>query len=41
MYEVIKNADKYGLNRVFLNSREFINLIEELREKKMILNYLN
>lgn len=34
MYEVIKNADKYGLNRVFLNSREFINLIEEARQKK-------
>lgn len=34
MYEVIKNADQYGLNRVFLNSREFINVIEELRTKK-------
>ncbi len=34
MYEVIKNADRYGLNRIFLNSREFINLIEELRSKK-------
>ena len=34
MYEVIKNADKYGLNRVFLNSREFINVIEELKNKK-------
>ena len=34
MYEVIKNADSFGLNRVFLNSREFINLIEEAREKK-------
>ncbi len=34
MYEVIKNADQYGLNRVFLNSREFINAIEELRLKK-------
>ena len=34
MYEVIKNADQYGLNRVFLNSREFVNAIEELREKK-------
>ena len=34
MYEVIKNADKYGLNRVFLNSREFVNLIEEARQKK-------
>ena len=34
MYEIIKNADKYGLNRVFLNSREFVNAIEELRSKK-------
>ena len=34
MYEVIKNADQYGLNRVFLNSREFVNAIEELRAKK-------
>ena len=34
MYEIIKNADTFGLNRVFLNSREFINVIEEAREKK-------
>ena len=34
MYEVIKNADQYGLNRVYLNSREFINQIEELKAKK-------
>ncbi len=34
MYEVIKNADTYGLNRVFMNTREFINAIEELRAKK-------
>lgn len=34
MYEIIKEADKYELNRVFANSREFINLIEELRAKK-------
>lgn len=34
MYEIIKEADKYELNRVFANSREFINLIEELRVKK-------
>ena len=34
MYEIIKNADKYGLNRVFLNSREFVNLVEELKSKK-------
>ena len=30
MYEVIKNAEVYGLNRVFLNTREFVQTIEEL-----------
>ena len=34
MYEVIEHAEQYGLNRVFLNSREFVNCIEELRVKK-------
>jgi DNA helicase-2/ATP-dependent DNA helicase PcrA len=34
MYEIIEHADQYGLNRVFLNSREFVNVIEELRSKK-------
>ena len=34
MYEVIKNADQYGLNRVYLNSREFIDTIESLIAKK-------
>lgn len=34
MYEIIKNAEQYGLNRVYLNSREFINAIEELIAKK-------
>lgn len=34
MYEIIKKADEYGLNRVFLNSREFINIIEELKIQK-------
>ncbi len=34
MYEVIKNAEQYGLNRVFINSREFIQCIEELRAEK-------
>ena len=34
MYEVIKNADTYGLNRVFLKSREFVSFIEEARNKK-------
>ncbi len=34
MYEVIKNAEQYGLNRVYLNSREFVNVIEELKAKQ-------
>ncbi len=34
MYNIIKNANNYGLNRVYLNSREFINEIEELKNKK-------
>lgn len=32
MYEIIKNAEQYGLNRVYANSREFIQAIEELKE---------
>ena len=38
MYEILKKADEYGLNRVFLNSREFINTIEELKNKKDNIN---
>ena len=34
MYEVIKNAEQYGLNRVYLNSREFINTMENLIAQK-------
>ena len=34
MYEIIKNAEQYGLNRVYANSREFIETIEELRAKQ-------
>ena len=34
MYEIIKNADQYGLNRVYLNSRDFVNVIEEIKAKK-------
>lgn len=33
MYEIIKHANEYGLNRVYLNSRDFINTIEELKAK--------
>ena len=34
MYEVINRSDEFGLNKVFANSREFIQAIEELRAKK-------
>ena len=34
MYETIKKAEQFGLNKVFLNSREFVNAIEELTAKK-------
>lgn len=34
MYEIIKDAQTYGLTRVYANSREFIEQIEELRNKK-------
>jgi DNA helicase-2/ATP-dependent DNA helicase PcrA len=30
MYEVIKKADEFGLNAVFANSREFVEIIEEM-----------
>ena len=34
MYEVIKKSDEFGINRVFVNTREFINVIEELKSRK-------
>ncbi|MBP3597315.1 MAG: DNA helicase PcrA [Clostridia bacterium] len=34
MYEIIKDAAAYGLNRVFANTRDFISTIEELRAIK-------
>ncbi len=34
MYEIIKNAVDYGLNRVYVNTREFIEQIEYLLDKK-------
>ena len=34
MYQVIKNAEIYGLNRVYLNSREFIDCMELIIAKK-------
>ncbi len=38
MYDVIKKADEFGLNKVFANSREFIDVIEELSNKKETTN---
>ncbi len=34
MYEIIKNAEAYGLNRIYGNTREFVNTIEELHAEK-------
>ena len=34
MYEVIKRADEFGLNKVFVNSREFVQVIDELSKQK-------
>ena len=34
MYDIIKNAADYGLNRVFVNTREFVEQIEYLISKK-------
>ena len=38
MYEIIKHAEEFELNRVKANAEEFINLIEELRLKKQELS---
>ncbi len=38
MYEIIKHAEEFDLNRVKANAEEFINLIEELRIKKQELS---
>jgi len=40
MYEVIKRAEEFGLNKVFLNSREFVQTIEELVSKKETLSIM-
>ena len=38
MYEVVKNADTYSLNRVFANTRRFVEVIEDLiKEKNSVL----
>ena len=34
MYDIIKRSDEYGLNRVFANTREFVDCIEKLRAEK-------
>lgn len=34
MYEIIRNAQEYGLTRVFSNSRDFIEQMEYLKSKK-------
>ena len=34
MFEVIKNANDYGLSRVYANTREFVDCIESLRKEK-------
>ena len=34
MYDIIKRADQYGLTRVYTNTREFINCIENLITEK-------
>ena len=34
MYEIIKRADEFGFNRVFVNSRGFVQAIEELLQIK-------
>ena len=34
MYDIIKDANNYGLSRVFANTRDFISVIEELRSIK-------
>ena len=33
MFEIIKNAEQYGLNRLKVNSIDFVSLIEEMRSK--------
>ena len=34
MYEVIKHAEQYGLNRIYLKSREFIEVMEDIISHK-------
>ncbi len=34
MFEIIKEADKYWLGRVYANTRDFVQVIEDLRNKK-------
>ncbi len=41
MFELIKRADEFGLNRVYLASREFINIVEEIGKEKETLSISN
>ena len=34
MYQIIKEADQYGLSRVYSNAQGFIEVIEDLISKK-------
>ncbi len=34
MYDIIKKSDEYGLSRIFANTREFIDCIENLKKEK-------
>ncbi len=34
MYEIIKHAEQYGLNRIYANSRDFIQQIDELKSEQ-------
>lgn len=34
MYQIIKIADEYGLNKIYKNTREFVEIIEDLNAKK-------
>ena len=34
MYEIIKDAAKYGLNRIYTSAKDFVDMIEELKKVK-------
>ncbi len=41
MYQIIKEADQYGLSRVYANAQGFIEVIEELKVRKMRIQFQN